>query len=292
MYKNGMKNFFKNMLYIFVPMGIIYFFLIFTTYGAVENFIKIIEKMFGDIFVLIDKSVEGSGTAIQEFIDYSIAQIDWSQDFGTVIKEILNTEWLQNTVIGFLQTLDISVEGFTTGFNEIIQTFISSAIGILIVAVVICALGIVLADFVTGIVVRRKTAKRNIKQKILHLVLEPLLSASISVALFFLTITIKGYVILVFAAGAIVYEVFTLILAWLIHKDKTVKLKDVITPANIMLNIAVAATIIAIDIAVFLLLYLINIFVAVLIIVPILIYSFKIIDHNSESYVKSLLNKE
>lgn len=291
MYKNGLKNFFKNLLYVFVPMGTVYFILIFIIYGAVVNLFQNASVMLNDIISLVDKSISGSQSTIQDFIDYSISKIDWNQNIFDIIGEIINTKWIQNTVTGFLQTLDLSVEGFTGEFTQILNNFTESVKVLIVVAVVMLFIGIFVANSVTGLLIRRKTIKRNVKQFFLHRLLEPFITAIFAIALVLLSAVIKGYTIILLVVYAIVYEIMTMLFAWLLHRNKTMKLQDVITARNVGLNIAVAITIIAIDIALFILLYLINAFAAILIIVPALIYSFNIIKNNAESYIKSLIEK-
>lgn len=274
-------------------MGIFYLFIILIIYGTITNLFFGLGKMFNDIWALIDTSIADSGTAVQEFIDYAIAQVDWNQSFDKVLEQVLNTDWLQRTVTGFLQTLDVSVEGSTSGFNGIIGEFVNSIITIIVIDTLLLFVAIWIASAVTGFFIRRKTVKRTILQTVMTWVMQPIITALFAIAFAYLLALIKGYVFLVLIAAFVIYEAISLAFAWFIYKDKAtkVKIKDIVTPANICFSFLTSLIIIAIDIAAIIILYFISAFTAILLAVPLLIYSFKIIENNSDSYIKSVVQK-
>lgn len=292
MLKTGLKNFFKNFIYIFVPMGIIYLFAILFTYGFVFNCIKDLGVMLNDTLHLVEQSVESSGSEIQDFIAYAEGQIDWNAGLLSIIKQIIDTNWLNSTVTGFFETLDVSVVGFSDSILLIINRFTDSVIAGLIVGLVIFFIGVALANFLTGYLLRRKTAKRTAKQFLVNWLLNPVFNALLGTALLWITTIIKGYALLLVIAVVLVSVIMSLTFSWLIYKDKYLKWKNVVNSKNVALCIATAIIIVGIDIAIFFLTAIFSVAIAILLLVPLLIYSFKIIDFNADSYILSVVNNQ
>lgn len=288
MLKKALKNFYSNAVYIFIAMGIIYLFLIIVTYFLLFKTISGMGGMFGGILDLIGTTVADSETAIEEFVDYALSEINWEQDFLTVVEQILDTNWLKNTVNGFLHTLDVSAENFTDEFNAILNGFVSDTVGNLILSGSVMFLGVCIANWVTGYAIRRKTAKRNFFQYVLNLILQPVFNATLIFAMVWLLAVLKGYALLLYIVLGIVYEMISFSFSWLIFGRGKVPFKKVITLKNIGMNFLASVIIILINIALLALLGLINIFIALLIAIPVLVYSANILNVNADSYIRSL----
>lgn len=292
MLKKALKNYFANLLYLCVAMGIIYLILIIATYWFLFSTVKDLGFMFDDIFDLIGSSVEVSGTAVEDFFDYALGRIDWNQDFLTVVKQIIDTNWLKTTVEGFLNTLNVSTENFTGDFNKILKTFTTEVVASLAVCVTLLFAGVYCANLAVGYLVRRKTAKRSIKQSIINFVVSPLFLTAIVFAVAWLSTLIKGYTFILLAALGLVYEFISFTQSWFVYGRKTIKFKEAVNVKNIGLNILSAVIIIAIAAALFALLSLINLFIAILIIIPVAIYSLNIISVNDDSYISELVSSK
>lgn len=290
MIKGGLKNFFQNLVCIFVPMGIVYFFLILLTYSFLWGAVGSFGNMLRDVVELIGSSVEQSGAELESFFDYAFSQIDWSQDFFTVVGQIFDTDWLANTVQGFLDTIGLTTETFAEELDGVVVGFVSYLISAFSVAAVLFFVGLYVANWATSYFVRRKTAKRNFKQVVLNFILRPFISAAATLALLWVTAVLKGFALLVYVVYALLSEIISLVAAWIVYRDKSIPFRKVVNEKNLACNLAVAVIIIAIVAVVTVLLCLINLFVGVLIAVPLVLYSMNIIDVNADSYVTSLIN--
>lgn len=288
MLKKALKNYFSSALYIFVAMGIIYLILIIVVFLFVMNTVQNLGVMFGDISDLIGNSVSLSGNAVEEFIDYTVDKIDWSADFVSIVKQIMDTNWIKTSIEGFLHTLNVSTENFTTEFDIILQNCLSSVITNLVVAISLLFAGVYFAGVATGYLVRRKTAKKNIKQVILNFIFSPLFLALTVFVLMWLAMLIKGYVLILLVVLGLVYEAISLTQAWFIYGRGKIKYKQAVNLKNVGSNVLAAVIIIAIVIALFVLLSFISKFIAVLVIVPVAVYSVNIIGVNDDSYICSL----
>ncbi len=288
MLKKALKNYFSSALYIFVAMGIIYLILIIVVFLFVMNTVQNLGVMFGDIFDLIGNSVSLSGNAVEEFIDYTVDKIDWNADFVSIVKQIMDTNWIKTSIEGFLHTLNVSTENFTTEFDIILQNCLSSVITNLVVAISLLFAGVYFASVATGYLVRRKTAKKNMKQVILNFIFSPLFLALTVFVLMWLAMLIKGYVLILLVVLGLVYEAISLTQAWFIYGRGKIKYKQAVNLKNVGSNVLAAVIIIAIVIALFVLLSFISKFIAVLVIVPVAVYSVNIIGVNADSYISEL----
>ena len=288
MLKKALTNYFKNALYIFVAMGIIYLILIIVVFLFVMNTVQNLGVMFGDISDLIGNSVSLSGNAVEEFIDYTVDKIDWNADFVSIVKQIMDTNWIKTSIEGFLHTLNVSTENFTTEFDIILQNCLGSVITNLVVAISLLFAGVYFAGVATGYLVRRKTAKKNMKQVILNFIFSPLFLALTVFVLMWLAMLIKGYVLILLVVLGLVYEAISLTQAWFIYGRGKIKYKQAVNLKNVGSNVLAVVIIIAIVIALFVLLSFISKFIAVLVIVPVAVYSVNIIGVNDDSYICSL----
>lgn len=288
MLKKALKNYFSSALYIFVAMGIIYLILIIVVFLFVMNTVQNLGVMFGDISDLIGNSVSLSGNAVEEFIDYTVDKIDWNADFVSIVKQIMDTNWIKTSIEGFLLTLNVSTENFTTEFDIILQNCLSSVITNLVVAISLLFAGVYFAGVATGYLVRRKTAKKNMKQVILNFIFSPLFLALTVFVLMWLAMLIKGYVLILLVVLGLVYEAISLTQAWFIYGRGKIKYKQAVNLKNVGSNVLAAVIIIAIVIALFVLLSFISKFIAVLVIVPVAVYSVNIIGVNADSYISEL----
>lgn len=288
MLKKALKNYFSSALYIFVAMGIIYLILIIVVFLFVMNTVQNLGVMFGDISDLIGNSVSLSGNAVEEFIDYTVDKIDWNADFVSIVKQIMDTNWIKTSVEGFLHTLNVSTENFTTEFDIILQNCLGSVITNLVVAISLLFAGVYFAGVATGYLVRRKTAKKNMKQVILNFIFSPLFLALTVFVLMWLAMLIKGYVLILLVVLGLVYEAISLTQAWFIYGRGKIKYKQAVNLKNVGSNVLAVVIIIAIVIALFVLLSFISKFIAVLVIVPVAVYSVNIIGVNADSYISEL----
>ena len=288
MLKKALKNYFSSALYIFVAMGIIYLILIIVVFLFVMNTVQNLGVMFGDISDLIGNSVSLSGNAVEEFIDYTVDKIDWNADFVSIVKQIMDTNWIKTSIEGFLHTLNVSTENFTTEFDIILQNCLGSVITNLVVAISLLFAGVYFAGVATGYLVRRKTAKKNMKQVILNFIFSPLFLALTVFVLMWLAMLIKGYVLILLVVLGLVYEAISLTQAWFIYGRGKIKYKQAVNLKNVGSNVLAAVIIIAIVISLFVLLSFISKFIAVLVIVPVAVYSVNIIGVNADSYISEL----
>lgn len=286
MIKNALKTFFKNLIYIFVPMGIIYLFFILIVFGLVSSTVSAAGSSLNAFFTLVSQTVDGAEGLVKDYFEYAFGLINWNGNFFDVLKEVLNTDWVYNTVVGFMQTLNVSVAGFEAEAANIVTDFVQTVAASLVVSVIALMLSVFFANFITRMVIRRMNARRGLKKKILALILQ----STVVVAILGLTAYLFTFWQFSAAIMAVVYVIvisFTsLLCAWLIHGGGKVKFRKAVNFRNICTYFLSAVFILLICVAALaLLLVLTNASLVILIGVPLIVYASNIIGVNADAYV-------
>lgn len=283
--KNTATIFVRNLIYIFIPMGIMYLFLLIGIVFFFSEFMSVLSDTLSALGTLIHSSAQQSPTMINDFLSYMLGKLQWNGDFGDLFSQISDSAWIEETLRGFFSILnDTSVE-FEEEFSVIVKDFIQSLVIIASVTVAIWSLGLVFANFATGYVIRRKTVKRGLRKFIIAHTLSPLLQAVILLGAVILLSLIKLYGILLFAAILLLFSGLSLVDAWMIHREKCLPLKEIVTPKNLVFQLAAGSMILLFDLVLALLLLLLGAPLALLIMIPVMIYSLKIIDISAETFV-------
>ena len=292
MIKNSFKNFFKNLAYIFVPMGIFYFGALLTIFYFSRNFLINVTDAGNELITYINANASTSEIAIKDFIDYAINQINWNNNIYEVIKEIINKNWINNTINGFLNTLNVSSSGLTNEINSIINVFSVSVKNALYISISSLGIFIFLSTILTRYILSKETINQTFKEKILGYIIKPIVSLIMITLILFINSLIGGYALIVLLIYLILDAYFSLFTSWFIYKNKGLKLKEVMNIKNTSKSLLSTFLIIVFTILIALIFAYINLNVGILITIPLVIYSLNIISINSESYVKNLVNKK
>lgn len=289
MIRSSLKTFFKNLIFVFVPIGIIYFFFVLIFFGLVQAVFSEAVNALGRLAELLQTSVGDAETTVYDYFSYAFAQIDWNANFFDVIRTVLDSGWLYNTLVGFLDTLNVTVEGFGDQAYGIVGDFAAAVAANFAVSLIAFVFVLLLANFVTRWVLRRENAKRGIGKKIIAwLVQSTVVAAVLGVAVFLTALWAPGAAVM--AAVYIVVISFTAMLsAWLIHGRGKVKFRAAVNGRNMTGYFLSSVLIIAVCAAVLALIWLLfGILAAVLAALPVLIYAGNIIGVNADAYVLSL----
>ncbi len=287
MVKTALKNFFKNIIYVFVPMGILYLFVLVALFALLGAFVGSAGDMLTELSALVSSTVETSGISVTKFIEFAAEELQGKNIFET-IQYILDTAWVTRTVQDFFSVLDESSSTFTGQFTEIVTEFstgIKVAVGIAISWVTV---GLTLSNFATRFVVRSKSARRGVKKWIVANTVIPIVQALLLVGTCFLAGIVQYYTLLVVVVLVVAFAYISLVSAWIVHGGGKVAYKELITGKNVLSELLSVIAVLAIVVAVFALFLILNPIVAVLVLIPLIVYAMNILSVNSESYVISL----
>ncbi len=283
--RNSFKNFATNLLFIFIPMGIVYLFFLFAIFTFVTSFMQTASGTVSELASLIQLSSAESSASVREFFSYVLAELEGQGGVLGILRCVFDPQWIRDTLRGFFSVLSENSAGFEEQFGQIADRFVASVKTALGVAIGLCSLGLILANYATGYAVRRKTAKRDLKRFLLAHALVPLMQSIVQIGCVFLLTVIRLYGILLFAAIIFLLSGLALINAWIVYNDGKLKLKDVLTAENVLAQIVVSLIALALNVVIALLLMLLNPIFALLVTLPVMIYTLKIAEIGADSYV-------
>lgn len=289
MVKNLFRNLRENFVYLFIPMGILYLFLLAALFFFFLAFAKSAGVMLNDLAALIHLSTEQSSASVNEFLSYSFGQLNWDGSLLEILQQVLNPAWLESTLRGFFATLNASTEGFEGEFTAIVNTFAGEVKGGLSLFAVLFALGVLAASYATRFAVRRRSAKRSLHKFLLAHTVVPFVQWALMLLSFALLFFISYYTLLVTAAAILLSSAVSLLCSWVIYGGGKVKLQQVINFRNILSHLAAMGILVLLNVAVFAALYALEPLFAFLLVLPIVLYSLAVADVNTDAYVLSLL---
>ncbi len=292
MYRTALKNFVNNIVYLFVPMGIFYLFLLISLFLLFYGFIGQTGDMLAAVMDLVKTASAQSSADVSSFFKFAYAEIDWNGNLLDTIHQILDTGWLSSTVTGFFESISLSTEGFDENIGAVLADYSGAVSMYLSLCVSLVSLGVTLANFMTGWLVRRNTARRNFKKVLIAHTVVPLVQSAVIIVSVLLLSSIQYYSLLVFAAMLIISCAFSLASSWIVHGKGKIALKEVVTPKNIAKHLSILLLLIVLNFIVALLLFLISPLLCFLLMIPVIIYSLVIGDVNTDSYVLFLIGEK
>lgn len=288
MIKGILKNYFKNMIFVFVPMGIIYLFLLLSIIYLCDSILKEATIALTSFFTLIEDSATESGEQVEAFFNYAMGQIEWNGNFFEVLQELFDKNWIVETLQGFLKTLEVSVNDFSIQIEELGHQFIEAVQFAVGIAVGTIFIGVLIADFATRTVIRRTSARRTIKKKIIAVIVKYILDIIFLFASFFIIIFGNGFFWLAITLFFILSIGMSLLSSWFIYRNEHILLRDVVNFKNLSTHLLGSILILIIALLISISFFLINIPLAILLMLPLFIYTLNIINVNTDSYVYHL----
>ena len=291
MIKTALKNFFGNLVNLFIPMGIIYLFLLLAIFVFLSVFLQSSTEMIEQLVSLIEDSSGKSNVTITEFLTFAVDRLDMSGGFFDAIGQIFDGDWIGETVRGFFKSLGAGSGDFEGRLNEIVETYVGKLGDSLSVSVVFMSLGIILGFYATGYAVRRRSAKRGFKRTIIAHTVVPIAETLIIVGCLLLLNVIRYYSLLVLIVSLIFMGIVNLTSSWILFGKGKIPFNRIVKGKNILLHIAVIGIIGVLVLAIAAGLFMIDPLLAILLMIPILVYSLVILDINTDSYVSHLAEK-
>ena len=270
-------------------MGIVYLFLLIAVFALISMLMGAATQAVNDTIALVGGAIEQSGSDVTDFLTYAFGKIDWHGDFFATIRQILETNWLTDTLKGFFDSLSQSTENFGEDIAAIVATLKGAISDAITVTVTIALVGLAAANYATRFAVRTTVARRNLKQLIVAYTLVPIFQTVMLVFSLWLLTKIKLYSLLVFIALILLMGVLSLCTSYLVYRDGKLKLKDILTAKNVFKHFAVLCIMAAIDIVIALLLWQWSALFAILLLIPVIIYTANIADVNTDCYVRDLV---
>ena len=287
MLKISLKNYFKCLVHVFVPLGCIFLGVLFGAYALFGVVTAQLAYIRTEITQLLS-GIEADFDELWSFVIGSARELSWDRPLQTIAL-LLKGEWLTEKIAIFLGMTDADAAKLLGSVQNILQTVGSELKGGIAVFCVQVMLGVWLGYFVANFFVRRSTVKRGLWKFILVSLLDSFLSATlVAVTVYLLTLWSPGALISS-VVSMFLYGFVSLLEAYVIHGRGTIKFKTVVNAKNCFLLQLAQTIIFAISAVIVLLIYLItNWLVALAIGLSVAIIALLVANVNAEAYVVSL----
>lgn len=286
MIKQGIRNFFSSLKYVFTPLGVLTLgmalglsVLLPVASDAVRGLVASVKE--------IAVGVEVDFPALKDAVFDAVRALDWSKPLSAV-RTLCNREWLIATLSDCVHSLMRTGEEVVDQIAAAVGAAASQIVAGLVVLLFCTLLGILCGYLLTKWLVRRNVAKRA-WWKFFPVMLLDSLIASVYVmvsaylqALWPHSIWFTGILLLLFSG------LLSLLQAYWIHGKNKVRPKDVINFKNaglLFLTDAIVFLIAAVMVA--LVFALTNTVVGLFVAVPLVEIALLVISLNAEAYVKN-----
>ena len=282
----GVKNFFMNLKYIFVPMGTV-------ALGLVFGLSVLIPGALSSASVLVDSVAEIlEGTpldldALLSSVTDSAGELEWS-DPVTAVQTMFSDDWLTAALTRAVGALVGDVGAYTSELGAAAGVFAGAMGSYLSTLVIFVFLGFLLGYFLLKIFIRRNMARRAFWKYLLISLTDSLITASLVAVSVYLLSLWQPSVFISTSVSLLLFGFISLLEAYIVHGLGKVEFKSVVNFKNILRLIATNLLIFAAAAAmVALLTALTNTFVGIFVGVSLLEIAFIVVGMNAEAYVKS-----
>lgn len=290
MIKQGIKNYFVSLKYIFTVIGTL-------ALGVIVGLSILIPCVISSISTLIDdvvrifSSIELDPQAVWNYLSEAVLALDFgnpAQAVGTMLSE----EWLMKTLNGCLDEL---LGGKVAIENSVAQAVVtctgSIAVGV-VAFLLMTVLGLIGGFYFTKWLIRRSIAKRSIWKFILITLFDGVMTVALVAVNVWLASLWWASAIFTSVVSVLLVGAVALLEAYLVHGRGKVEFKRVVNIKNVLKLLLTNIILLAISIALTALAVLINVVVGIFIGLGIITIGIIVIGLNAEAYVKSLAQSE
>ena len=289
MIKSGIKNYFVNLKFYFVPIGAF-------AVGAIIGLSILLPgvlsaiKAFSASITGILKETSIDFTVIRDFIVDSVRGLDWNSSLLASIKTLLSREWLTSLFNGCIDLIAADLQPYAQQLDGAVNTAVGTVTSLLGVFAFFAILGLVGGYFLTAYLVRRNIAKRKVWKYLLAIFIDSVIAPVLLFLCIWLFTLWKPSIIFSSFVSVLIFSITSLLSAYLVNGVKTVKGKELLNALSILKLFASNFIIYYISVAIVVILSLaINVFSGILIGFSFVEIAFLVISINAESYVKSLI---
>ena len=286
MIAQGLKNYIKNLKFVFNPLGTI-------ALGFVFGLSILIPVIMSSANTLVEsvKSIFSNAnidlTALKESVVSAFQALNWSEPLEA-IKLMLSRDWLMQTLQMCLSTFVESMDVYTVPLTAAIDTFCISVFAAFVGLIMFVILGVIGGYFLVKCFVRRNTVKRTFKKYILANIVDTLLSFLIIFVCAWLYTLWKYSIFISVFFAFIIFGAIALFEAYIIHGRKKVNRADIVNVKNIVKLFVVRWPP---ALLVMLLILITNLYVGIFVGIALVQIAFVVIGINAESYVVELVAK-
>ena len=290
MIKSGIKNYFLNLKYYFIPVGTLFVGAVIGLSILIPNAMEALSAMMGEILGIIDETHVDFNTVMNHLVS-SVMSLNWAEPVSS-LKTLVSSEWLNGTLSECFQLVSVELQPYSDAIAASINGAIATIKVLTGVLIFFSAIGLIGGYYLTRYLVRGQMAKRTFAKFLISLVAESIISSLIIVLCGWLFILWKPSVAISSVLGLLIYSTFSLALAYVVYGFKKISVKKVLNAKNIFLLLLSDLIVLAISLALMVILTLLsNAICGIMLGFAFVEIAFLVISMNGESYVINLLGE-
>lgn len=286
MIKQGLKNYFVSLKYIFTPLGTMFL-------GMMLGFSVLLPGVIAAVHTLVVGVKELASHVNLDFglmFDYlweAVQSLDWNDPLAA-FETMISSQWLNDVMTRILQTiLGTDFETFQTYIVELVAGFIGQVAACVLVFFVFWILGFIAGFFIIKFQIRRTVARRSLWKLILAYFINALTTTALVVVCAILFGKWKPSIYLSVIVSFFFVGTTEMLQAYLLYGCKKISFISAVNPATVGLYMLTNALIFLISIAFTLIALLINTVLGVFIGLAFVVIAFIVIGLNAESYIQA-----
>ena len=226
----GLKNFWKNIKYIFVPLGTLFLSIIIALSVALPMLSDALDNMIGTVHGTIVNAQISIAELRRLFLD-ELSRLPG--DPMDAIVHVLTTDWISETLNKVLASVDASVAQEEQLIVGAVNHFTDAALGAVAILFMCSVIGIIVGYWLVKSFIRSNIARRALRHVILAYIIDTLLIIVFS--------AVSARIYLLWRPGGIIAAIFTVILfgvvslleAYFLRGAGKIKFREVITFKNV-----------------------------------------------------------
>lgn len=289
MIKQGVRNFFTNLKYLFTPLGTIALGFVLGLSVLVPAIGSAITELASEVQTIFAETTLDL-SALKDSFTNAVYSLDWSNPIDALLS-ILNENWVSATLNSCLEALIGSAEAYTVPLGAAVVAFGDKIASGFIALAAFTFLGFVGGFWLTKFLIRFGIARRSIWKFFLVSAVDSLLSATVVALCLWLLALWKPSVFISSTVSIALFCSISLFEAYIVHGRGKVPLGTVVNARNVfalflsdLIVFALFAVGTAIAVAV-------NAAVGLFIGIALFEISFIVVSLNAEAYIKSEAEK-
>ncbi len=286
----GIKNYFINLKYYFIPLGAF-------ALGVVIGLSALVPATVSSVNNLAKVATEISGSAsvdvgaLFDRLSDAVLALDWTKP-ADAVRTVCSKEWLGETFHACLISFVPGSETYAAQIVDAVASAVETVVSGFVVLVFFAVLGIIGGYALTKFLVRRNMARRAWWKYFLASFIETLINAAF--------IVVTAWLRFLWAPGSVIFAVVSLGLmgvaalveAYILHAWKKLDWRKAVNIKNTGMLLLTDLIILVIAFAAFAALAEINAVVGVFAGLPFLLIALLVMSLNAEAYVKGVVEKE
>ncbi|MBE6136961.1 MAG: hypothetical protein E7176_01010 [Erysipelotrichaceae bacterium] len=255
MIRNTLVFYIKSLRYIFIPIIIL---LVCSLLGF--GILYLGAKIELDNFNMdISGGISSINLDVNKLLDYiitSFSELSWDNPFET-LKMIVQEDWINLRVDEFISMANADYASYQAQITEAINNSLNGFKVYLIIFVILIIIGFLAGYYITSSRIHKRFAEISLKRTILVTIVDAVLSVTLVALITYLVSVWVSSIFISSVISILVYATVTLLEAYLGHRNKKMRMENIVTPKNIVLLLVSDLLILIITIAIIYLLFLI-----------------------------------